>query len=408
MATDVIHELDIFLATNPRQRDLEEWMRKLTPAQYVECVSYLVNKGPTSFTRVLSPEHAYHSTESLSDVELFEKIAEALDDATDTSSGKIGLVDPRQNPEPISRFASLYNEAVRRGFRHEDIGFGMQLFLDKSIKLAKFGDPDWKRFEKLVARIHIALCRDADVKWSEKIVDKSGTERQLDVTIRTRTGPHDVLGIIQCKFEKRSVSIAEVESFISTKHDLNAGFAIMVSRSGYQSGAEAKARLHDIRLWTLNEAEQASWREETRTYELRYPMFDEITFSPAIPTDGLSPLPQPVDFKAVIISMADKNLTLESLIGQAIQNATDRCLPVPCWLDFSLERSKLLLSGRTFPLEKIGVHFSHYIIMAKQRKIKISQGKSYIFKPIAGRGLSISERELPALPNDNQGPQEKA
>jgi hypothetical protein len=178
----------------------------------------------------------------------------------------------------------LYNEAVRRGFQRDDIGFGMNSYLDKSNKLSGFGDPDWKRFEKLVARIHIALCADADVKWSEKLVDNSGTEHQLDVTIRTRTGPHEVLGIVQCKYEKRAASIAEVESFLSTKNDLKAGLAIMVSRNGYQAGAEAKAKLHDVRLWTLLEAEQASWREEIRIFELCYPMFEEINFCPTNPT----------------------------------------------------------------------------------------------------------------------------
>jgi hypothetical protein len=217
MATGIIQELEKFLSTNPGQTELETWMINLAPDQYAECALYLVDRGPTTFARVFSPVHAFPNVDSLSDNELFEKLCEAVSDVTDTSSGKIGMVNPRKNPEPISRFASLYNEAVRRGFQRDDIGFGMKPYLDKCDKLTGFGDPDWKRFEKLVARIHVALCRDADVKWSEKLADKSGTERQLDVTVRTRTGPHEVLGIIQCKYEKRSVSIADVESFISTK-----------------------------------------------------------------------------------------------------------------------------------------------------------------------------------------------
>ena len=60
-----------------------------------------------------------------------------------------------------------------------------ELWTDSKFK--KIRDPEWKRFEKLVARIHIALCRDAEVRWSERIIDTSGTERQIDVTIRTRT-----------------------------------------------------------------------------------------------------------------------------------------------------------------------------------------------------------------------------
>jgi hypothetical protein len=399
MATGLIHKLEKFLTTNPSQTELKAWMDNLPPDQHAECALHLVHLAPTGFVRVMSPEHKFRNADSLSDNELFEKLSQALSDVTDTRSGKIGLVDPRANPEPISRFASLYNEAVRRGFQKDDIGFGMQPHLDKCDKLTGFGDPDWQRFEKLVARIHIALCRDADVKWSEKLIDKSGTERQLDVTVRTRTGPHEVLGIIQCKYEKRSVSIADVESFISTKQDLNAGLAIMVSRSGYQTGAEAKAKLHDVRLWTLVEAEQASWREEIRTFELRYPMVDEINICPAISFDAFPRQEGAIDFGAVIIAKADKIFTLESVLAQAIQNATERCLPVPCWLEFDLGGSTISMLGKTFPLEKLEFHFARYIIVAHRKNVNIPMGKSYVFRRTDGKGLSIAERDLPPLPN---------
>jgi hypothetical protein len=144
----------------------------------------------------------------------------------------VAPVNPKDDPEPGSRFASLYNEAVRRGFQRDDIGFGMKPDLWTDPKFNKIGDPDGKRFEKVVARIHIALCCDAEVKWSEKLTDTSGTERHIDVTIRTRAGPHQMLGIIQCKEEKRPLSISEVEAFVSVKKDLNAATAIVVARNG--------------------------------------------------------------------------------------------------------------------------------------------------------------------------------
>ncbi len=197
-------------------------MAKLPPDQYIECALYLVRQGPTSFIQIVSLEHAFKNADKLSDEELFVQLGCALDDSTVVIDGKIAPVNPKDNPEPMSRFASLYNEAVRRGLQREDIGFGMRSNLPNNSELEQLGDPEWKRFEKLVARIHIALCRDAEVKWSEKLVDASGTERQIDVTIRTRTGSHEVLGVVQCKFEKKPVSISEVESFVSVKKDLNA------------------------------------------------------------------------------------------------------------------------------------------------------------------------------------------
>jgi hypothetical protein len=208
MASETIARLEYYLATHPSESNLRNWMGKLPADQYIECALYLARQGPTTFIQVINLEYAFKNTDRLSDAELFVQLGRALNDSTVLIDGTIAPVSPQNDPEPASRFAFLYNEAVRRGFQRDDIGFGMRSNLPNDSRLDKFGDPEWKRFEKLVARIHIALCRDAEVKWSEKLVDASGRERQIDVTIRTRTGPHEVLGVVQCKFEKKPVSIS--------------------------------------------------------------------------------------------------------------------------------------------------------------------------------------------------------
>jgi hypothetical protein len=297
----------------------------------------------------------------------------------------------------MSRFASLYNEAVRRGFQKDDIGFGMQPFLRRGTKLDPFVDPEWKRFEKLVARIHLAICRDAEVKWSERLVDASGTKRQIDVTIRTRTGTQEVLGVVQCKFENRPVSITEVEAFVTVKKDLNAGIAIMVSKSGYQSGAEAKGRLHDIRLWTLQEAERVSWRDEIRVFHLLYPMFSEIMFSPAIPAGSFPNNAIDIDFRSVIIALGDQRTTLLDVLSQMIHNAAERCLPIPFWLDVNFPGGTLSLLGKSFPLERVEINFTRLVKIEQQQQMKVPIGTSYSFKSNKGEGLRIAERDLPQL-----------
>lgn len=400
METEAIGNLKSFLLTRPTEPQLRAWIAKLSPKDRFDCSLYLHRQGPTSFIQVLDLEHAFKHPEKLSDEELFKQLAQAFDDSTTIANGKIGIVNPRENPEPASRHASLYNEAVRRGFQREDIGFGMSPHLRASEKLGGMGDPDWKRFEKLVARIHLALCREAEVKWSEKLIDKSGTERQVDVTIRTRTGPHEVLGIIQCKFEKRPVSITEVEAFALSKADLNAGIAIMVSRTGYQSGAEAKGELHDIRLWTLEEAEKAMWREEVRNFSLRYPMFDKITFSPSIPLDSLSENHTSVDLQDIVITNGGQRTTLWNVVGQTIQNVSEACLRLPCWVDVTFPNNQVIIGKKVFPLDKVELHFSHYTRIDQQKEMKIPIGTSYTFKKSTGQdGISIAERDLPPLSN---------
>ena len=230
------------------------------------------------------------------------------------------------------------------------------------------------------------------------LIDTTGTERQIDVTIRTRTGPHQLLGIVQCKFEKRPVSITEVEAFVAVKKDLNAATAIMVARNGYQSGAEAKAKLHDIRLWTLDEAEKVAWRTEVRTFRLRYPMFNEIQFVPVVPAGAFDATTQmDIDFKATWISNEEGRISLLNVIGQGISNATEKCLPLPCWIDLEFPGATLELLGKTFPVERISMHLTHYMEIELQKAVKVPLGASYEFRKNTGESISIVERDLPGL-----------
>lgn len=397
MSEPALERLKVLLGSRPSEPALKEWMAKLPPSEYVECALYLFRLGGTTFIRVFSLDHAFKHADKLSDDELFLQLAKAMNDSVQVTDQGVAPVNPKEDPEPASRFASLYNEAVRRGFQRDDIGFGMKPDLWTDPKFKKIGDPEWKRFEKLVARIHIALCRDAEVKWSEKLIDTSGTERQIDVTIRTRTGPHQMLGIVQCKYEKRPVSITEVEAFVSVKKDLNAATAIMVSRNGFQSGAEAKAKLHDLRLWTLDEAENVAWREEVRTFRLRYPMFREIKFVPAIPAEAFNSATMDIDFQTVWIEDGEKRITLANVIGQGISNATERCLPLPCWIDLEFPGATLELLGKRFTLECVSIHLTHHVEIEQQRTMKVPLGASYEFRQNTGECVSIVERDLPGL-----------
>jgi len=259
-------------------------------------------------------------------------------------------------------------------------------------------DEGWRSFEKLVARIHISLCRDADVKWSEKLIDSSGTERQIDVTIRTRIGPHRVLGIIECKDHKRPVTITDVEAFISLKNDLHASFAVMVSNSGYQEGALKKAELHDIRLWTLQEAQEASWREEIRNFELRYNMFDEIQFDPPIPADAFTQKTSYLSFAAVAISDGARKITLARALAAAIEHATLSGFSIPFWLDVNYEDGcAITMQGKTFPLRCLKVHFADQIAIQQHKNIRVPLGGTYEFKQTDGETHVVNERDLPPI-----------
>ncbi len=171
----------------------------------------------------------------------------------------------------------------------------------------------------------------------------------------------------------------------------------MVSRTGYQSGAEAKGKLHDIRLWTLEEAEHVAWREEMRVFRLRYPMFSEVTFSPVIPADAFPWRESDIDFRSVIIAQGNQRTILWDVLSQMIHDAAERCLPIPFWMDVNFPGGTLSLLGKTFSLERIEIHFTRHVDIEQQKQMKVPIGTSYSFRQNTGAGLHIAERDLPPL-----------
>ncbi|MBM4137156.1 MAG: restriction endonuclease [Nitrospira sp.] len=104
----------------------------------------------------------------------------------------------------------------------------------------------WKLFEKLVTAIHLVDESNSRIKWNEKIYG-----RQFDVTIRTKIGFYDYLTVIECKNFSEPVPVKEVEAFVTKSRSVKADKAVIVSSSGYQSGAEEVAKQNKIELFTL-------------------------------------------------------------------------------------------------------------------------------------------------------------
>lgn len=108
-----------------------------------------------------------------------------------------------------------------------------------------FGN-EWKKFERVIAAIEAASSQGAEVTWDQKI-----NGRQFDVAIRFSFGPHSYLVLIECKNFSSAVPVEKVEAFVTKASDANADKAVLVSKSGFQSGCLEVARKHNIDLFTL-------------------------------------------------------------------------------------------------------------------------------------------------------------
>ena len=102
-------------------------------------------------------------------------------------------------------------------------------------------DKKWKKFERVVAAIHVAEHSGATVTWNDHI-----NGRQFDVVIRFKFQFYEYLTLIECRDEQRRVEAGDVDAFVTKSRDAGANKAIIVSSSGFQSGAKTIAERHNI------------------------------------------------------------------------------------------------------------------------------------------------------------------
>ena len=123
-------------------------------------------------------------------------------------------------------------------------------------------DPKWKKFEKVVAGIHILRDREAIVKFNDRIQGRrTGRKQQVDVSVRFKKGFYSYLIIIECKNLTRGVEIGDVQAFATKMDDLGADKGIMVSANFFQEGAIATAEQYKVELHNLTE-EPGEWIEK--------------------------------------------------------------------------------------------------------------------------------------------------
>jgi hypothetical protein len=119
--------------------------------------------------------------------------------------------------------------------------------------------PDWKQFEQLVARIEEdAGPLGLTVVSPDKIVCKiTGRKREVDASIRNRTGTADVLITIECRKRHPKQDVTWIEQLAAKREAIGASCTIAVSSSGFTPSAEAVARRYGIQLRRLSDVSAA-------------------------------------------------------------------------------------------------------------------------------------------------------
>lgn len=79
----------------------------------------------------------------------------------------------------------------------------------------------------------------------------SGSNREIDISLRGKIGSANVLIILECRDRKKKQQVAWIEQIASKKEDVEAHKAIAVTSTGFSKGAVNTALRHNIELRTM-------------------------------------------------------------------------------------------------------------------------------------------------------------
>ena len=123
-------------------------------------------------------------------------------------------------------------------------------------------DANWKKLEKVIAEIQKVLAPNSVVQHGVSVIGKSGAHRKLDISIRDRVGAVPILIVIDCKHRDKHSDLVDrkdVAGFVEQLRDVEADVGVMVTDTGYDSGAQYVAAENKVILKTYREAETTDW-----------------------------------------------------------------------------------------------------------------------------------------------------
>jgi hypothetical protein len=119
----------------------------------------------------------------------------------------------------------------------------------------------WRLYEKVVADMQGRYPGCTVIRDHKVTGVRSGTTRQIDVWATGEVAGREITLAIECKFYKAKVDIKTVDSFIGFLEDVGADKGVLITTTGFTSGAEkrAKAARIDLEVMSLESAMETDW-----------------------------------------------------------------------------------------------------------------------------------------------------
>jgi hypothetical protein len=272
---------------------------------------------------------------SLDNATLIEQTARSMRNITYVTEEK--KIAPHADLKLIDEFANGLQELFARGYAYEEaLSAISDVTKDKGLLddlLKQIGqDPKWKKFEKIVAGIHMLQFQGAVVKINDHILGKkTGSSRQIDVSIRFTQGFYDYLTIVECKDSTRPVEVGEIEAFSKKMEDVGALHGVMVSQQGFQKGAISSAKFDNIELFKLTEI-KSDWTKTIKANVFTLPFPESVEFDyPYFEATPLSEKPLLIKYGDVVFYKNEKDppVLLTDIIWKTARYVVKKKLPLP-------------------------------------------------------------------------------
>ena len=141
---------------------------------------------------------------------------------------------------------------------------------------------DGKDYEIFVQNLQQALLdseeltsqKNIGIERNKKITDKCGIEREFDLYWEYELAGITYKTVIECKDYAVPLSLEKIDALIGKLHDIPDLKPVFATKTGYQSGAETKARINKIDLLIVREQRDDDWQDKLR--ELGLQIYFEI------------------------------------------------------------------------------------------------------------------------------------
>lgn len=111
----------------------------------------------------------------------------------------------------------------------------------------------WKQYEEKMHQVLTKNYPDSNIEFNDSIFGLySKTERQIDIALRGTVAGSKVLGVIDCKYFNKTITLKVIESFIGMMQDVNANFGIMITNRGYSKASKNRVKYSNLKLDVLN------------------------------------------------------------------------------------------------------------------------------------------------------------